>query len=139
MEKIIRFACEDDISDLEKYEHHISDEELKNSVLARRIILMKINGEFAGWLRFNLFWDNTPFMNMLYFLDKYRRSGHGSELVRYWEKEMLECGYKFVLTSTLSNESAQFFYRKNGYVDCGSLLLEGEALEIIFMKNLKIK
>ena len=35
------------------------------------------------------------------------------------------------------NEQAQFFYRKNGYIDCGSLLLPNEALEIILLKNLK--
>ena len=41
-----------------------------------------------------------------------------------------------VLTSTLSNEQAQFFYRKNGYTDCGSLLLPEEPLEIILRKDL---
>lgn len=41
-----------------------------------------------------------------------------------------------VLTSTLSSEGAQHFYRKRGYVDCGSLLLPGEPLEIILRKEL---
>lgn len=139
MKKIIRCAYLKDMSDLKKYEHCISDEELENSIINERILLMKIDGEFAGWLRFNLFWDNTPFMNMLYFADKYRRLGYGSELVSYWETQMLDMGYTFVMTSTLSNEDAQFFYRKNGYRDCGSLLLPDEPLEILFMKNLKIK
>ena len=49
---------------------------------------------------------------------------------------MLKNGYKMVMTSTLSNEDAQFFYRKNGYVDCASLLLPKEPLEIIMLKNL---
>ena len=49
---------------------------------------------------------------------------------------MLKKRYKQVLTSTLSNERAQFFYRKNGYVDCGSLLLPREPLEIILLKHL---
>ena len=50
---------------------------------------------------------------------------------------MADCGYEMVLTSTLSSEQAQFFYRKNGYADCGSLLLPGEVLEIILRKELK--
>ena len=94
------------------------------------------NGKFIGWLRFNLFWDEIPFMNMLYFLEEYRGKGYGKQLVDYWEKEMLKNNYQKVLTSTLSNEQAQFFYRKNGYVDCGSLLLPNEPLEIILLKSL---
>ena len=41
-----------------------------------------------------------------------------------------------VLTSTLSNERGQFFFRKRGYTDCGALLLPGEPLEIILRKEL---
>lgn len=133
---MIRYADEKDWEVLRKYEHGIGDTELKNSINAGRILVMFHEGVFMGWLRFNLFWDSIPFMNMLYFLDEYRGKGYGTELVGFWEKEMAENNYHQVLTSTLSNEQAQFFYRKNGYVDCGSLLLPGEPLEIIFLKNL---
>ena len=44
--------------------------------------------------------------------------------------------HQMVLTSTQSNEQAQIFYRKIGYVDCGSLLLPNEPLEIILSKHL---
>lgn len=40
------------------------------------------------------------------------------------------------MTFTLSNENAQHFYKKLGYIDSGSLLLENEALEIIFTKKI---
>ena len=86
--------------------------------------------KFVGWLRYNLFWDNTPFMNMLYLLDNERGKGNGSRLVIFWENEMKQKNYEFVLTSTQSNEEAQFFfYRKIGYVDSGALLLPNEQLE----------
>ena len=133
---MIKYADEDDLETLKKYEHCISESELKNSINAKRILVMYNNDVFIGWLRFNLFWDNIPFINMLYFLKKYRGKGYGRQLLSYWEKEMLKNNYKRVLTSTLSNEQAQFFYRKNGYVDCGSLLLPNEPLEIILLKNL---
>lgn len=98
--------------------------------------MMFRDDHFIGWLRFNLFWDNIPFMNMLYFLEDYREKGYGSRLVRFWEKEMLKSSYKMVLVSTRSDEQAQFFYRKIGYTDCGSLLLPDEPSEIIFLKYL---
>lgn len=83
-----------------------------------------------------MFWDNTPFMNMLYLLDNERGKGNGSRLVIFWENEMKQKNYEFVLTSTQSNEEAQFFYRKIGYVDSGALLLPNEPLEIILYKKL---
>ena len=45
-------------------------------------------------------------------------------------------GYSLVMTSTLSNETAQHFYRKLGYTDAGGLLLEGEPLELVLVKKL---
>ena len=75
-------------------------------------------------------------MNMLYLLDNKRGKGNGSRLVIFWENEMKQKNYEFVLTSTQSNEEAQFFYRKIGYVDSGALLLPNEPLEIILYKKL---
>ena len=49
---------------------------------------------------------------------------------------MKEKRYSIVMTSTLSTETAQHFYRKLKYTDVGSLILKREPLEIIFMKEL---
>ncbi len=133
---MIRYADKDDIKIISKYDEHISIEELENVIKLKRLIVMFDENKFIGWLRFNLFWDNTPFMNMLYFLDNERGKGYGRQLVSFWEKEMKNKGYECVLTSTQSNEEAQFFYRKLGYIDSGSLLLPNEPLEIIFYKKI---
>ena len=133
---MIRYANEKDFELLSKYDKHICETELKNCIKTKRILIMFNDDIFIGWLRFSLFWDNIPFMNMLYLLEDYRGKGYGSQLVSFWEQEMLKSKYKMVLTSTQSNEQAQFFYRKIGYVDCGSLLLPDEPLEIIMLKEL---
>lgn len=75
-------------------------------------------------------------MNMLYILEDYRRQGGGQLLVRFWEQQMRKSGYRFVMTSSQSDEQGQHFYRKSGYTDSGSLLLRNEPLEIIFVKYL---
>lgn len=132
----IRYANDEDVEIIAEYDKHISREELDNiNRLKRLIVMVNDNNTIIGWLRFNLFWDNTPFMNMLYFLDGERGKGYGTMLVSFWEKEMKNKGYDFVLTSTQSNEDAQFFYRKLGYIDSGSLLLPNEPLEIILYKK----
>lgn len=133
---VIRYADKSDIEILKKLDKHICENELKNCIALNRVLLTLDNGKLIGWLRFGLFWDQIPFMNMLYFLEEYRGKGFGKQLVEYWENEMLKKGHKRVLASTLSNEQGQFFYRKLGYSDCGALLLQDEPLEIVFMKNL---
>lgn len=133
---MIRYANENDIEIISKYDKHISKEELANIIKLKRVIVMYEDDKFVGWLRYNLFWDNTPFMNMLYLLDNERGKRNGSRLVIFWENEMKQKNYEFVLTSTQSNEEAQFFYRKIGYVDSGALLLPNEPLEIILYKKL---
>lgn len=137
MEKseMIRYADIQDFSVLKEHDKHISEAELKNIIAAKRILIMHQGDAFMGWLRFGLFWDNIPFMNMLYILDGNRRKGFGTALVSFWEKEMAKAGHCRILTSTQANEQAQFFYRKLGYTECGVLLLPKEPLEMFFIKD----
>ena len=133
---MIRYADTDDLNILRKYDTHIQTAQLQLSINEGRVLIAEENASFAGGLRYNLFWDSIPFINMLYFLGSYRNKGWGREILRFFEQEMVKKGYKKILTSTLSSERAQFFYRKNGYIDCGSLILPDEPLEIILMKEI---
>lgn len=134
---VIRYAEEKDFKILAQYDKHIRELELKNCIQAKKVLVMYDADTLIGWLRFGLFWDSIPFMNMLYFFEEYRGKGYGRQLVTFWEQEMQSRQHKMVMTSTQSDERAQFFYRKNGYIDCGSLLLPKEPLEIILLKNLE--
>lgn len=132
----VRYANEGDLALLRGHDRHIRADELQSSIEAKRVLVILDGGRAAGWLRYNLFWDNLPFLNMLYLFEEYRGKGYGAQLVQYWEAEMARAGHREVLTSTLSNERGQFFFRKRGYTDCGALLLPGEPLEIILRKEL---
>jgi ribosomal protein S18 acetylase RimI-like enzyme len=65
-----------------------------------------------------------------------RGKGSGTQLISFWEDQMRKLGHEMIMTSTLSNERAQHLYRRLGYEDCGSLLMRGEPLEILFLKRL---
>lgn len=103
---MIRYADFQDFTVLKEHDRNISESELRNSIHVKRVLVMYQKDNFIGWLRFGLFWDNMPFMNMLYILDGYRKKGNGTELVSFWEKEMAKENHKQVLTSTQSNEQA---------------------------------
>ena len=82
------------------------------------------NDKPVGLLRYNLFWDNTPFCTMLLIDWNNQKKGYGKELLEYWEKDMKSQGYDFVLTSTQVDETTQHFYRKLGYKDCGGFIID---------------
>ena len=132
----IEFATNKDLQQLSLIDKHIAKDELSNSISVKHVFVAKENNKICGLLRFNLFWDSIPFMNIIYVVEEYRNKHLGKELVKSWETEMKIKGYKKLMTSTLSNEEAQHFYRKLGYKDCGSLLLPNEPLEILFLKEI---
>ncbi len=132
----IRPADPSDLPVLVQHDHHISPEELENLIRLGRISVAEEEGTFLGWLRWNLFWDNTPFMNLLFLLEDFRGKGYGKALVIHWEQEMKRLGYHTLITSTASDEYAQHFYQKLGYTALGGFTPFGDAYELIFGKKL---
>lgn len=132
----IRFAIKKDMFEICLYDKHISKDELQNIIQLKRVLILEENEKFIGWLRYNLFWDNMPFLNMIYLLEENRNKGYGKTLIKFWEREMKFLGYNTVMTSTQSNEYSQHFYFKLGYRAIGGFLLESEPYEIILAKTL---
>ena len=126
----IRHAEDSDYSSLKNLDALITKNKIKN----KEVYIVEESGKIIAWLRYNFFWDDIPFMNKLYFLEEYRKKGIGTKLVKYWEEDMKQKGYKSVLTSTQSNEEAQHFYRKIGYKEIGGFKYFDDPYEIIFHK-----
>lgn len=125
----IEFANAKDFQYIFENDRHINKELIQNKIEHNEIIMIRdINHNNIGWLRYGYFWDNAPFMNMLYINDNCRGKGIGKELVGFWESEMKNKRFGIVMTSTLPNEQAQHFYGKLGYKDAGSLLLDNEPM-----------
>jgi ribosomal protein S18 acetylase RimI-like enzyme len=131
----ITIATSDDLPYLIANDNHISPNALQRKVQDAEILVIKVNRDYAGWLRWSYFWDMIPFMNMLAIEEALQGQGYGRILVSYWETLMQEQGHTQVMTSTQSDEQAQHFYRKLGYTDRGALLLPDEPTELIFHKR----
>ncbi|MBB3111873.1 ribosomal protein S18 acetylase RimI-like enzyme [Paenibacillus phyllosphaerae] len=133
----IEAATERDYAYIRKRDRHLREQLITAKIQGKEIYILRTDdGDPIGWLRYGYFWDNTPFMNLLWIDEPYRGQGAGKRAVLYWEDMLREQGFKLAMTSTLANEGAQHFYRKLGYKDAGCLLLENEPLEIMMTKNL---
>lgn len=117
---------------------HLPETEFYNKVQTKRGYILLLDDKPIGLLRYNLFWDNTPFCTMLFVDEKYQKKGYGEHLMKYWENDMKMQGYGMLLTSTQADETAQHFYRKLGYKDCGGFVIDipayAQPMEIFFMK-----
>jgi ribosomal protein S18 acetylase RimI-like enzyme len=133
---VIGKATDGDYAYLSQNDRHITPTVLKRKLEDGEIFVARQDTMPIGWLRYGLFWDSIPFMNMLFVSETKRGMGVGTQLVSYWETQMRLADHKMVMTSTLSNETAQHFYRKLGYRDAGALLLLNEPLEILLLKTL---
>lgn len=121
---------------------HLTQEEFENKVRTRRGYVLLMNEKPVGLLRYNLFWDNTPFCTMLFIAEKYQGNGYGKQLLTYWENEMRMQGYEMLLTSTQVDETAQHFYRKMGYKDCGGFVIDipkyAQPMELFLIKDISL-
>ena len=131
---MIRYATINDYEEL-RADKHISAEELTRAIDGNRILVFD-DGGIAAWLRYNLFWDNTPFCNMLFVQANRRNEKIATVLVARWEQDMQNAGYTVVMTQAHANESGLTFWRKTGYADCGQFRPVGEDTEIIMHKKL---
>ena len=119
---------------------HLSETGFDEKVARHEGYVLLADGQPVGVLRYNLFWDNVPFLTMIYLAEDARRHGLGREAMLGWEKEMARQGYDLLMTSTQADAEAQHFYRALGYKDCGCLVMDipgyDQPLEVFLAKKL---
>lgn len=131
-----RIARDRDLPFLREVDGHVSPQDLAHLVSLGRVMVAEVDAVAVGCLRWGLFWEQVPFMNLLWVVEQWRGKGIGTTLVETWERALVAQGHGLVLTSTSSAERAQHLYRRLGYVDSGSLLLPQEPTELILRKLL---
>lgn len=136
----IRYVTEEDREQWYYLDRHLPAEGFDEKVRNRQGYVLLRNGQVIGILRFSLFWDSIPFCNLLYIDEEYHHRGYGRKLLEYWENDMKAKGHGMVMTSTQSDEQAQYFYRECGYRDAGSLDIDitgySQPTELIMIKEI---
>jgi len=137
---VIRYVQTEDKDFWYTLDRHLPEEEFAGKVRDKRGYVLLEDGRPAGILRYNLFWDNTPFCTLLFVDWKFQKKGYGRMLMEHWEKDMKAQGYGMLLTSTQVDEQAQHFYRKAGYKDCGGFVVDipgyEQPMELFLVKGI---
>lgn len=138
MSMIVRLAESKDRGQIRKYDHHIDKERLDDCIRAGQVFVLCDGADIYGVLRWSLFWQSVPFLDLVYLDEGYRGQGWGRKMMAHWEAQMTAGEYPYVLLSTQADENAQYFYDKLGYRRIGAFLPpEQEADELVFAKTLE--
>lgn len=108
---------------------HGSPQAFQNHILTKTGYLLWEGGSPKGLLNYCLLWEQLPFLNLLLIAPGCRGQGFGAAAMALWEQDMKKQGFSMALTSTQADETAQHFYRRLGYVDCGGLVFHHTPLE----------
>jgi len=117
----IRYVSEADKPFWFTLDRHLNEAEFELKVRDKRGYVISDDANPIGVMRYNLMWDNLPFLTFIHLNDAYQGKGFGKQAMLYWENEMRGLDYKLVMTSTQVDEQAQHFYRRLGYVDKGGV------------------
>ncbi len=133
----IRLAGSQDIREILKYDNHIRHNRLAECIRNHLVYVLCDGKNIVGVLRYSLFWQSIPFVDLLYMDEAYRGRGYGRQMMEHWETVMQTMQYKYGMLSTQEDETAKYFYEKLGYRRIGAFLPpEQDADEIIYLKEL---
>ena len=133
----IRTAVPADLDGIRNYDRHIPAARLEDCIRRGHVVVLEDNGKILGVLRWNLFWQSLPFLDLIFLDNALRGQGWGTEMMALWEINMAEQGFRHVLLSTQEDETSKFFYEKLGYTLCGDFLPpDQDARELMYRKEL---
>ncbi len=136
----IRYAQLEDKEFWYVLDRHLPESEFDNKVRNKQGYVLFEDSKPVGLLRYNMFWDNTPFCTMLFVDWSCQKRGYGKMLMEHWETDMKAQGYGMLMTSTQVDEDAQHFYRKLGYKDCGGFIVDvpgyEQPMEMVMIKGI---
>lgn len=134
----IRLAVAANKPQILKYDCHIHSDKVGECIYNGLVHVLCDGDKIVGVLRWNLFWQTIPFLDLIYIDEAYRGQGWGSKMMAKWEEAMKCMGYPHVMLSTQADETAFLFYEKIGYRRIGAFLPpEQDTEEIMYIKELK--
>ena len=133
----IRLANRNDQQGVIKYDSHIHHNTVDKCIQDQLVYVLCDEENIVGILRYSLFWQSIPFLDLLYIDEAYRGKGYGRHMMDHWEAVKQTMQYEYVMLSTQEDETAKYFYEKLGYRRIGAFLPpDQDADEIMYLKML---
>ena len=103
----IRLAVAEDKTNILQYDCHIHHNKVGECIHNGLVDVLCDGDKIVGVLRYNMFWQSIPFLDLLYIDEAYRGQGWGRKMMAKWEASMQAMGYPHVMLSTQEDETAK--------------------------------
>lgn len=108
----IRFANEGDIPHLKQLDSWKKDSMWKRKIFGREVIVLEMNNQLVGLIRYDVLWPTVPFLSLFYIEESYRGKGRSSQMLEFLKKNLRDEGYVSLLSSSQTDEpKAQNWHR----------------------------
>lgn len=133
---ITRLAAPGDL-DFIKQKTGLSRERLLQKIQRDEILILSVDDEPVGQLRFAFLWSEIPFIDLIYIKEDYQKRGFSRVLLGYLEAYLQARGYDVLYSSSQKDEpEPQAWHRHVGFEECGVItgLNDGGIDEVFFRK-----
>jgi ribosomal protein S18 acetylase RimI-like enzyme len=134
---MLRPSADSDFAFVREHSSGPTDDQLYAQIRDGRLWIIEVDRRPIGFIKSCVLWETLPFIEVIVIEESERGNGYGRKAVRSWEAEMVRQGYELVLISTQKDETAQHFWRKLGYSDCGTLSVPGKPQELFLQRGAK--
>lgn len=133
---MLRTAQDTDFDFLRDFSSECREDQLRAQIRDGRLRIINSSEGPVGFIKFYVLWEVLPFVEVIIIREESRGRGLGRAAIRSWEEEMSARSFQRAITSTQANETAQHFWRRIGYQDCGSLALPGRPVELFMYRDI---
>jgi ribosomal protein S18 acetylase RimI-like enzyme len=135
-ENMLRTAQDTDLTFLSGFTSGPRDDQLRAQVRDGRLRIIESAEGAVGFIKFYILWEVLPFIEVIIIREDCRGRGIGRAAIGEWEAEMSGRSFQRAIVSTQADETAQYFWRRIGYQDCGYLALPGRPVELLLHRDL---
>ncbi len=96
----IRLAEAKDKKQILKFDCHIHHNKVGECIHNGLVDVLCDGEKIVGMLRYNLFWQSIPFLDLIFIDEAYRGQGWGRKMMAKWENSMKAMEYPYVMLST---------------------------------------
>lgn len=135
MEPIIRLAEAPDIVQLIKIDPSPKEVALVLKIVAKEVIVLVIDEEIVGVIRYAVLWTTVPFMGLIWIKETYRKKGYSLLLLDFLKNHLRQQGFVSLLSSSQTDEpEPQAWHRRIGFKSNGIIenINDDDVGEIVY-------